>query len=155
MATQYEQAVTALAEASEAKIEIGSDRVATMTVEARVVLLKPSDEAESGLTAFSIVAGSDGGRFSRGVLQNALSLSLFGAKTGKGHIGLFGDSLFLSKDIALDGVTTEALAEKLLSFSRLADEIEGQLAADGGDGAADGDAETLPAAGGFGGFMQV
>ena len=51
-------------------------------------------------------------------------------------------------------MTTEALAEKLLAFSRLAGDIEGQLAAEGHEEAG-GAAEPSPATGGLHGFMQV
>jgi len=152
MTTQYEQAVAALAETAGVEIEIGSDRVATMVVEERIVQLRPSDEAESGLTAFTIVASADGGSFERTTLEAALMMNLFGAETGKGHLGLFGDSLFLSKDIALDGVAPEWLAERLLAFSRLADDIEKQLGSDGGiESAAAGDARPA----GVVDFMKV
>lgn len=133
MTTQYEQAVTTLAETAGVEFEIGDDRVATMVVEERVVQLRPSDEAESGMTAFTIVASADDGSFETTTLEAALMMNLFGAETGKGHLGLFGDSLFLSKDVALDGVRTEELAERLLVFSRLADDIEKQFGGvDGG-----------------------
>mgnify|MGYP002734941866 CR=1 FL=1 len=165
MTTQYEQTVAALAEAAELEIEIGRDRVAEMVVEERIVLLKPSDEAESGLTAFSIVATAEDGHFQKSVLKEALSMNLFGSETGKGHLGLFGDSLFLSMDIDIEGITPEQLTERLLAFSRLADELEKQLAAEGGDGEEDdgylSDAaivdasEPSPGLGSLGDFMQV
>lgn len=147
MTTQYEHSVAALAEASGADIAIGDDRVATMSVEGRIVLMKPSDDAESGLTAFSMVANADGGSFEKGVLEKALSMDLFGAQTDKGHVGLFGDSLFFSMDIALEGVTSEALAERLLAFSRLAADIESQL---DGEGRSEASPEPTPLPGGFG-----
>lgn len=153
MTTQYEQAVAALAETAGVEIKIGDDRVATMVVEERVVQLRPSNEAESGLTAFTIVASADGGSFERFTLEAALMMNLFGAETGKGNLGLFGDSLFLSKDVSLDGVTPEELAERLLAFSRLADDIEKQFGGEGGggDGAAANDARPA----GIGDFMKV
>jgi len=154
MTTQYEQAVAALAETAGVEIKIGDDRVATMVVEERVVQLRPSDEAESGMTAFSLVASADGGSFGRTTLEAALMMNLFGAETGKGNLGLFGDSLFLSKDIVLDGVSSEVLAERLLAFSRLADDIEKQLGggeSGGSDGAPAYDARPA----GIGDFMKV
>ena len=151
MKTAYEEQVAALAEASGAKIEIDENRVATMMVEGRVVQLKPSDEAESGMVAFTIVAtAGDDGRFERGTLESALALNLFGAQTDKGSIGLFGDALFLSKEIALDGATPEMLAEKLLAFARLAGELARELVGDKG-----GDGEAAASFGGIGGFIQV
>jgi len=156
MTTQYEQAVAALAETAGVEIKIGDDRVATMVVEERVVQLRPSDEAEIGLTAFTIVASADGGSFGRTTLEAALMMNLFGAETGKGNLGLFGDSLFLSKDIGLEGVAPEQLAENLLAFSRLADGIEKQL---GGEGAGEGDGSAAAAyderSAGIGDFMKV
>lgn len=154
MTTQYEQAVAALAETAGVEIKIGEDRVATMVVEERVVQLRPSDEAESGLTAFTIVASTEGDGFERSTLEAALMMNLFGAETGKGNLGLFGDSLFLSKDIALDGVSSEELAERLLAFSRLADDIEKQLGS-GGDGSGGGEAFGSARPDDLGDFMQV
>ena len=153
MKTAYEQAVAALAEASGAKMEIDEDCVATMLVEERVVQLKPSDEAESGVTAFTIVAAADGGSFAPATLEAALAMNLFGAEIDKGHIGLFGDSLFLSKDLALDGVAPELLAERLLAFSRLAADVERLLGGD--DGFERSASHDNFGTGGFGGFMQV
>ena len=46
MKTQYEQTVAALAEAAGLDMEIGRDRVAEMVVWERIVLLRPSNEAE-------------------------------------------------------------------------------------------------------------
>ena len=149
MTTQYEQAVAALAETAGVEIKIGEDRVATMVVEERVVQLRPSDEVESGLTAFTIVASTEGDSFERSTLEAALMMNLFGAETGKGHLGLFGDSLFLSKDIAIDGV-----AERLLAFSRLSADIEKQLDS-GSDGSSGGEAFASARQGDPGDFMQV
>lgn len=154
MTTQYEQAVAELAEAAGAEIEIGNDRVATMMVEGRVVQLKPSDEAESGLTAFTIVANADDDSFAPATLEAALAINLFGSGTDKGHLGLFGDSMFLSTDIALDGISPEQLAESLLAFSRLADDIARQLDGDSASGDAEESLEITRNSG-FGGFMQV
>ena len=84
MTTQYEQAVAALAETAGVEIKIGEDRVATMVVEERVVQLRPSDEVESGITAFTIVASTEGDGFERSTLEAALMMNLFGAETGKG-----------------------------------------------------------------------
>ena len=155
MNTQYEQAVAALAEAAGVEIEIGRDRVATMVVEERIVLLRPSDEAESGLTVFSIVASAEEGRFEQATLEEALSMSLFGAETGKGHLGLFGDSLFISKDLPLEGVTPEELAEQLLVFSRLADGIETQLGSVSGGISAESESPGDSGLGTLGDFMPV
>lgn len=75
-------------------------------------------------------------------------MNLFGGETSKGHLGLFGDSLFLSKDIALEGVGPEELAERLLAFSRLADDIEKQFGGSEGATSASISADA-------GDFMQV
>lgn len=128
MTSIYEDAVTRLAEASGSQIEIGDDRIANIVVEDRVVTLKPADETESALTAFTIVAQQDDqGPFPPAVLERALALNLFGAQTDGGHIGLFGDALFLSKTIAVEGISPEALAEAFVTLVRLAGEIEGEL----------------------------
>ena len=132
-------------------------------VEDRVITLKPSDEAESALTAFTIVARcDDSGRFPVDTLETALSMNLFGARTMGGHIGLFGGALFLSRTIAVEGLSPEALAEEFVSLVRLAVETERELggaedAQGGGESAAlDPVPEDIPHLNfGLGGFMQV
>ena len=163
MTTIYEQSLQRLSEASGSNIEIGEDRVANVVVEDRVITLKPSDEAESALTAFTIVARcDDSGRFPVGTLETALSMNLFGARTMGGHIGLFGGALFLSRTIAVEGLSPEALAEEFVALVRLAEETERELggaedAQGGGESAASAVAmEDIPHLNfGLGGFMQV
>lgn len=142
MTSIYEEAVTRLAEASGSQIEIGEDRIVNIMVEDRVVTLKPADEAESALTAFTIVAQQDGKEdFPPEVMARALALNLFGARTDGGHIGLFADALFLSKTVAVEGMSSEALAEAFVVLVRLAGEIEREL---GGETQSPGDAESAP-----------
>ena len=158
MTSIYEQAVTRLAEASGAEIEIGEDRIANIVVEERVVTLKPSDEAESALTAFTIVADrDDGASLPPAILERALVMNLFGAQTDGGHIGLFANTLFLSKTFAIEGMSPEALAEAFVALVRLADEIEREL---GGEEPSPGSTEAVPddiprIDFSLGGFMQV
>lgn len=163
MTTIYEQSLQRLSEASGSNIEIGEDRVANVVVEDRVITLKPSDEAESALTAFTVVARcDDSGRFPVDTLETALSMNLFGARTHGGHIGLFGGALFLSRTIAVEGLSPEALAEEFVALVRLAEETERELggaddAQGGGESAAlDPVPEDIPRLNfGLGGFMQV
>ena len=164
MTTIYEQSLQRLSEASGANIEIGEDRIANVVVEDRVLTLKPSDEAESALTAFTIVAKcDDSGRFSVDTLEKALAMDLFGARTLGGHIGLFADALFLSRTIAVEGLSPEALAEEFVLLVRLAEELEREL--DGADDDAQGGGEAVAPAPapediphlnfGLDGFMRV
>ena len=163
MTTIYEQSLQRLSEASGSNIEIGEDRVANVVVEDRVITLKPSDEAESSLTAFTVVARcDDSGRFPVDTLETALSMNLFGARTMGGHIGLFGGALFLSRTIAVEGLSPEALAEEFVALVRLAEETEHELggaedAQGGGESAASEPVpEDIPHLNfGLGGFMQV
>ena len=158
MTSIYEQAVARLADASGSEIEIGEDRIANIVVEERVVTLKPADDAESALTAFTIVADrDDGGTFPPETLERALAMNLFGAQTDGGHVGLFANTLFLSKTFAVEGMSPEALAEAFVALVRLADEIQRELA--GEEPSQDGE-EAVPddvPPGGFvlGDFMQV
>lgn len=163
MTTIYEQSLQRLSEASGSNIEIGEDRVANVVVEDRVITLKPSDEAESALTAFTVVARcDDSGRFPLDTLETALAMDLFGARTLGGHIGLFGGALFLSRTIAVDGLSPEALAEEFVALVRLAGEIERELSgAEDGQGGGESVAsaaamEDVPRINfGLGGFIQV
>ena len=128
MMTAYEEAIVKFAEASGEKLDLPADRVATLMADGRVVQLKPSGETEDGMTAFTAVARTeDGAEFSRETLATALSLNLFGTETLGANLGLFADTIFLSKEIALVGITSEALAEELLAFARLAADIEKRI----------------------------
>ena len=89
-------------------------------------------------------------------------LNGFGARTLGGHIGLFGGALFLSRTIAVEGLSPEALAEEFVALVRLAEETERELggaedAQGGGESAASAVAmEDIPRINfGLGGFMQV
>ncbi len=128
MITAYEQAIKTLSEATGAKIDIGLDRIAMVNVEGDMVLLRPSGEEESGLTAFSIVAeGGDDDPLPRSVLELALEMNLFGINTCEGHIGLIKGSLVFSLSRPLEGTSAEAVAEQLVAFSRLSKEIKASL----------------------------
>ncbi len=128
MNTAYEQAVQALSEAIGAKIDIGPDRVAMVTVKDRMVLLLPSDEAESGMTAFSVVArGTKDKPLAQTALEKALELNFLGAGTGGGHLGLFKTALVFSLSQSLADATAESVAEQLVVFTQLADDVETAL----------------------------
>lgn len=128
MSTSYEQAVRGLGEATGAKIEIGADRVAMVEVEGKVVLLRPSDEAEKGMLAFAVVAQAEEDKpLAPSVFEKALELNLFGSGTGGGNLGLYGGTLVLSIAVPLAAGDTVALAERLVAFARLAGEVEKAL----------------------------
>jgi hypothetical protein len=140
--TPYETAIAALAEALEAKLEIGSDRLCDVEVDGRLVVLRPIGETEASIMMFSIAAAaSDGGKLSAEVKERALSMNLFGTNTLGGHLGLFGESIILSAPpIEATGLSVESFAERMLAFSRFTGEVEEKLA---GGAAAEDDGETF------------
>ena len=82
----------------------------------------------------------------------ALAMNLFGAETLGLHLGLFGDALILSGTVAMEGLTAESLAERLISLSRHIGKLAEKLES--------GDAETAPRGEDLSlqwdsGFMQV
>ena len=127
--TPYETAITALAEALETKLEIGSDRLCDIEVDGRLVVLRPIGDTESAITMFALVATvPEVGELAEKIKTRALSLNLFGADTLGGHLGLFVGSLILSAPpIEATGLTSESFAESLLAFSRFAGEVEQKL----------------------------
>lgn len=131
-------------------VELGSDATCEIAVEERVVVMRYRSDADDWLY-FGIVAEPEGGP-SKALLAKALELNLFGAETQGLHMGLFGEALILSGCVAMDGLSAEALAERLLLLSRQMGKLAKKLEEVGADG--DSERETVPLP--FdSGFMQV
>lgn len=126
--TLYETMLRDLGEGLGLELKSEGDGVAQIAVEGRMVLLKPLAGEEAALAMTIVSTASADGSFPPKTLEKALSLGLFGRGTAGGHIGLFGDSLVFSHELALAGETPEAFAEMLLAFAKNAAEIEEKLA---------------------------
>lgn len=106
----------------------GSDGIAELLCEGRVVLFRPFMDGE-GVTFFSVV-----GEAGDGDLEAALSMNLFGRDTLGGHLGLFGKTLIFSQNILPGALKLATLSECLVAFARLANEIAGRFG-EGGEAA--------------------
>ena len=120
MKTPFESIIEDLAAATGADIRIGTDRVAEVAVADELVLVKPKDTGEETATLFAVVSEGD---LDEAALRRALSLNLFGHGTLGGAIGLFVDSLVLSLDVPLAGLSAEDFAERLAAFAQKSGEI--------------------------------
>ena len=127
--TTFETILAALGSALGTDLSPASDGIAQIVAENRIVLLRPEDNGESATLFSSLATLPDDmdGAPARRVLENALSLNLFGRDTLGGHLGLFVDTIFLSRNIPLDGLSAEDLGDRLIAFSRLATELAGKL----------------------------
>ena len=88
--------------------------------------LAPGSERE--LLVFSTVATAPEGGFPAETLRAALELDLFGRDVAGHHLGLFAGSLLLSATLPLEGLSAEALADRILVLARLAGQLSGRLA---------------------------
>ncbi len=125
--TLYETMLSDLGDGLGLNLKPEGDGVVQIAVEGRIVLMKPLAGEEAAVAMAIVATATEDGAFSVKTLEKALSLGLFGRGTAGGHIGLFGDSLILSREFALAGETPEAFAEMLLAFARNATEIEEKL----------------------------
>lgn len=139
-----------LSELTGAEMELSPDKTCDLTVEDRIVVLRYRPEDDDWLY-FGIIAEPDGGP-SKEMLAKALELNLFGAETLGLHLGLFGDALILSGAAAMDGLTAEAFAEKLLFLSRQMERLAEKLSAEEVESAQDSGEVSSPW---DSGFMQV
>ena len=105
-----------LSELTGAEIEFSQDGICELAVEDRLLMLRYRPQDNDWLY-FGVVMEREE-ELSRDDLKKALCLNLFGAETLGLHLGLFGNSLILSGTAAMETLTAEALAEKLLFLSR-------------------------------------
>ena len=125
--TKYEQILQEVSEACGEEILPASDRVAEISVEGTVVLVKPADATEESVSIFTVVLDGDADERS---LHKAMELNLFACGTAGGVIGLFVDSLVYSRDLPLEGVSAETFGRVLELFARTSREISAALSSD-------------------------
>ena len=149
--TTFERLLSELGEALGIDISPGSDGIAEVSADGRIVLLRTDETGEREVLVFTTVATApEGGSFSAATLSAALEMDLFGRDVAGHHLGLFAGSLLLSASLPLEGLDAETLAERILAVSRLARELSGRLAADEAVGAPGG-----VSAGSADGFLAV
>lgn len=144
--TTYEQLISDLGVGLGIELRPGSDGITDVIIEDRPVLVRPEPGDES-VTVFSIVATDAGDK----AIRAALSLNLFGRDTMGGNLGLFADSIILSRTERIVELAADAFAEKLVAFARLAGGIAVKIGAGTATSAANGAAEPPLNSG----FMRV
>ena len=154
--TTFERLLSELGEALGIDISPGSDGIAEVSADGRIVLLRTDETGEREALVFSIVATApEGGSFSAATLSTALEMDLFGRDVAGHHLGLFAGSLLLSASLPLEGLDAETLAERILAVSRLARELSGRLTAAEAVAALDEPGEPGVSAGSADGFLAV
>ena len=123
--TTYEKLVSELGEELGLELKPGTDGTTEIAVEGRLALIKPDATGESA-TLYTIVAMADG-PLDPTTMKTALSLNLFGLQTAGGHIGVYLDAFIYSRSEPLADLAAEALADRLLAFARVANEIAEKL----------------------------
>ena len=124
----FERILSELGEGLGIDLAPGSDGVAEVAAEGRIVLLKADETGEREVLVFASVATAPAGGFPAETLRTALEMDLFGRDVAGHHLGLFAGSLLLSATLPLEGLSAEGLAERILALSRLAGELSGRLA---------------------------
>ena len=126
--TTFERILSELGEGLGIDLAPGSDGVAEVAAEGRIVLLKADETGEREVLVFATVATAPAGGFPAETLRAALELDLFGRDVAGHHLGLFAGSLLLSATLPLEGLSAEALADRILVLARLAGQLSGRLA---------------------------
>lgn len=126
--TTFERILSELGEGLGIDLAPGSDGVAEIAADGRIVLLRADETGERELLLFSTVATAPEGGFPAGTLRAALELDLFGRDVAGHHLGLFAGSLLLSATLPLEGLSAETLADRILVLARLAGQLSGRLA---------------------------
>lgn len=98
------------------ELEYSVGKTCDLVAEERVVVLRYCEKDESWLY-FGVVFEPEG-ELSRDILVKALELNLFGGETLGFHLGLFGNALVLSGSVAMEGLTAESFADRILAISR-------------------------------------
>ena len=124
--TNEELLIRELADVSGVDITLDGYGTCEAVVEGNIIVMRYRPEDGDWLV-FGVVRES-GDELSRDVLAKALEMSLFGAATKGLHLGLYSQALVLSDRIPADGLSAEALAERLIFLSRrinaLAEKLE-------------------------------
>ena len=140
--TTCEKLVAELGQELDLELAPGTDGTTEIAVEGRLTLIKPDATGESA-TIYTIVAMADG-THDQETMRAALSINLFGLKTLGGHLGMYLDAFIYSCTEPLADLTAEALADKLVAFARVANEIAEKLKSGGPSPQEETQSEPLP-----------
>ena len=140
--TTCEKLVAELGQELDLELAPGTDGTTEIAVEGRLTLIKPDATGESA-TIYTIVAMADG-THDQETMRAALSINLFGLKTLGGHLGMYLDAYIYSRIEPLADLTAEALADKLVAFARVANEIAEKLKSGGPSPQEETQSEALP-----------
>ena len=140
--TTCENLVAELGQELDLELAPGTDGTTEIAVEGRLTLIKPDVTGESA-TIYTIVAMADGSH-DQEMMRSALSINLFGLKTLGGHLGMYLDAYIYSRIEPLADLTAEALADKLVAFARVANEIAEKLKSSGPSPQEETQSEPLP-----------
>ena len=113
--------ISELASLTGVELELSSDKICELAVEDRIVVLRYRPDDNDWL-CFTVVAEPEDGP-GKQMMENALRMNLFGAETLGFHLGLFGKALILSGTAAMDGLTAETFAERILLLARHAGKL--------------------------------
>lgn len=126
--TTCEKLISELGEKLGLELKPGTDGTTEIAVEGRMALIKPDADGESAIL-YTIVVMADGS-LDPATMKSALSLNLFGLQTLGGHLGIYLDAYIYSRIEPLADLTAEDLADRLLAFARVANEIAEKLKPD-------------------------
>ena len=114
--TNEELLIRELAEVSGVDIMLDGYGTCEAVVEGNIIVMRYRPEDGDWLI-FGVVRDT-GEELTREVLAKALEMSLFGAATKGLHLGLYSQALVLSDKVPADGLSAEALAERLVFLSQ-------------------------------------
>lgn len=124
--TQEELIIRELAEVSGVDITLDGYGTCEAVVEGNIIVMRYRPEDGDWLIFGVVRETSD--ELPREVLAKALEMSLFGAATKGLHLGLYSQALVLSDRVPAEGLSAEALAERLIFLSQrinaLAEKLE-------------------------------
>ena len=114
--TNEELLIRELAEVSGVDITLDGYGTCEAVVEGNIIVMRYRPEDGDWLI-FGVVRDT-GEELTREVLAKALEMSLVGAATKGLHLGLYSQALVLSDKVPADGLSAEALAERLVFLSQ-------------------------------------
>lgn len=123
--TTCEKLVSELGEELGLELKPDPDGITEIAVEGRLAFIKPDAVGESA-TLYTVVAMADGSPDPE-TMKSALSINLFGRQTLGGHVGIYLDAYIYSRIEPVADLSVEALADRLVAFARVANEIAEKL----------------------------
>ncbi len=127
--TLFEDLIANFKQATGLPLELDAKDSCALETDGLIIVLQYRREQDD-MVIFAPVTDPDQiAELSTEVLTTALALSYQGEGTGGNFLGLFEDSLILSRSVSLAGLDAEKLAELVLSFSEQAIYVRDMLLA--------------------------